>query len=436
MNFEKPEEAIYLIQKIFNIDQKFSGKEYVKALVQNISEGLGIEYLLVGMPKSDSPQVIKTDITWAGGKLVDNIEYNLSGTPCSNVITGRRVCIHSEKVAADFPDDVLLQEMGVEAYVGSPIILPDGELLGLFVLLDTKKFENSAFLEAAIEIFASRIGVEIARERADQRILDLNDEVKSQVSEKELIIKKTHQSLLEQEKLASLGKLVAGVAHEMRNPLNLVLNSSIIATDMVKELEKKLDHEDDIVSELRECLDIIHLHSNRMYNTLKIMLDHEVEPESIGTERDLIQIVDESIRYAYHASKIKEAGVVVDLQKKFSSESLKLELTADIQSVFLNIIENALFSIYTKYMNQKYSAKLSIDVLKSENGVRVIIEDNGMGIPEGILSSIFDPFFTTKKGANGTGLGLSLTKKIIDKNNGRISVESVEGEGAKFTIEL
>ena len=151
------------ISKIVDINQTATGEDYLRSLSRNVAKSLDMKYVLIGRPVAPANDSIETVVVWAGEDFADNIVYDLVGTPCKEVFTGNRVCIHDRDAAILFPDDILLAQMGVESYVGAPIVGPSGDLLGLFVLLDDKPVKDTEYLNAVVEFCAGRIGAELER---------------------------------------------------------------------------------------------------------------------------------------------------------------------------------------------------------------------------------------------------------------------------------
>ncbi|MFG1481938.1 GAF domain-containing sensor histidine kinase [Halobacteriovorax sp. HFRX-2_2] len=417
-----------IIKEIFNINQHVSGEEYIKELLKNIAKYLDIDFIFVGRPKEGKSSVIVTDFAISNGQFIDNLEYDLEGTPCHDVITGKRVCMHANNVCLEFPEDLMLQDMDVDAYIGAPILLPSGDFLGLIVFLSTNPIKDPSFVESAVDLFASRIGVELAMISANQRIDDLNEIIAKEVKEKEEMIKKTHETLLEQEKLAALGRLTTGIAHEIRNPLNLILNAGKVASSINTRL---IEGDNKRLKDLKKALDIITTHSLRIKNILEIMLDTRVN----GKKRySLKMLVEESYKYAQHALSLHNDGVEIKFEHSLNTSEDLHVFTNDIQSVFINLYENSIYALHKKFSRSQGQAILSVHTYEKGQDILIEVKDNGVGIAENILNNIFEPFFTTKSGREGSGLGMSIIKSIVEKNNGEIFVESKEGEFTIFKI--
>lgn len=417
-----------IIKEIYNINQHFIGEDYIKELLKNIATYLDIDFIFVGRPKEGESSIIVTDFALSNGQFIENLEYDLEGTPCHDVITGKRVCMHAKNVCLEFPEDLMLQDMDVDAYIGAPILLPSGDFLGLIVFLSTNPIKDPSFVGAAVDLFASRIGVELAMISANQRIADLNEIIAKEVKEKEEVIKKTHETLLEQEKLAALGRLTTGIAHEIRNPLNLILNAGKVASNINTRL---IEGDNKRLKDLNKALDIITTHSLRIKNILEIMLDTRVN----GKKRySLKMLVEESYKYAQHALSLKNDGVEIKFEHSLNTSEDLHTFTNDIQSVFINLYENSIYALHKKFCGSQGQAVLSVHTYEKGKDILIEVKDNGIGIPSRLLKNIFEPFFTTKSGREGSGLGMSIIKSIVEKNNGEIFVESKEGEFTIFKI--
>ncbi|MGI4993505.1 ATP-binding protein [Halobacteriovorax sp. GFR7] len=417
-----------IIKEIYNINQHFIGEDYIKELLKNIATYLDIDFIFVGRPKEGKSSVIVTDFALSNGQFIENLEYDLEGTPCHDVITGKRVCMHAKNVCLEFPEDLMLQDMDVDAYIGAPILLPSGDFLGLIVFLSTNPIKDPSFMGAAVDLFASRIGVELAMISANQRIADLNEIIAKEVKEKEEVIKKTHETLLEQEKLAALGRLTTGIAHEIRNPLNLILNAGKVASNINTRL---IEGDNKRLKDLNKALDIITTHSLRIKNILEIMLDTRVNGKK---KYSLKMLVEESYKYAQHALSLKNDGVEIKFEHSLNTSEDLHTFTNDIQSVFINLYENSIYALHKKFCGSQGQAVLSVHTYEKGKDILIEVKDNGIGIPSRLLKNIFEPFFTTKSGREGSGLGMSIIKSIVEKNNGEIFVESKEGEFTIFKI--
>jgi signal transduction histidine kinase/sugar lactone lactonase YvrE len=258
-------------------------------------------------------------------------------------------------------------------------------------------------------------------------------------------LKNTQTQLLHAEKMASLGELTAGIAHEIQNPLNFVNNFSEVSAEMVDEMRLELDNGNnyqakEITEDLKQNLDKIKLHGMRASSIVKGMLEHS--RVSTG-QKELINIntlVDEYLRLAYHGLKAKDktfnAGYKADLDDAIPEISV---VPQDIGRVLLNLINNAFYAVSQKAKESEngYMPMVMVSTARKKDKIEIRIKDNGTGIPANLLDKIFQPFFTTKPTGQGTGLGLSLSFDIVTKgHNGELKVETTDGEGTEFIIVL
>jgi signal transduction histidine kinase len=275
---------------------------------------------------------------------------------------------------------------------------------------------------------------------------------KAEINEKSLLLensltelKATQAQLIQSEKLASLGELTAGIAHEIQNPLNFVNNFAEVSAEMLDEMQEEWDKGDTeeakaIADDLKSNLGKIALHGKRASSIVKGMLEHS--RSSTGTKElsDLNLLADEYLRLAYHGLRAKDSGFNCQLVANLDPQLPKVAvIPQDIGRVLLNLINNALYAVQEKAKMgiEGYEPKVSISSALVDEQVEIQVQDNGLGIPEGIREKIFQPFFTTKPTGQGTGLGLSLAYDIVVKGHGgRLEVESEEGEGTGFIVKL
>ena len=254
-------------------------------------------------------------------------------------------------------------------------------------------------------------------------------------------LKSTQTQLIQSEKLASLGELTAGIAHEIQNPLNFVNNFSEVSVELANELSEALrqrgieanSEEGELVSDLIQNQEKIHHHGKRASSIVKGMLEHSKASSGEKELADINALSDEYLRLAYHGLRAKDKNFNADFKTDFDENLPNIEvIPQDIGRVFLNLINNAFYA--TKGVNNPL---VEIKTASLENGIIVSVKDNGKGMLEETKAKIFQPFFTTKPTGEGTGLGLSLAYDIITKGHGgTIEVKSIEGEGSEFKITL
>ena len=266
-------------------------------------------------------------------------------------------------------------------------------------------------------------------------------------------LKSTQAQLIQSEKMASLGELTAGIAHEIQNPLNFVNNFSEVNKEMLEELkaerlkpkaERDEQTEDDIIKDVINNEEKINHHGKRAGDIVKGMLEHSRTSTGIKEPTDINKLADEYLRLSYHGLRAKDKSFNADFKTNFDESIGKINIVSqDIGRVLLNLINNAFYAVNEKknllgFQNLtgllQYQPLVSVQTEKINNNIEIRVSDNGNGIPQNIVDKIFQPFFTTKPTGQGTGLGLSLSYDIIKAHGGEIKVESKEG--STFIIQL
>ena len=281
-------------------------------------------------------------------------------------------------------------------------------------------------------------------------------EKKSNDLEKSIIdLKATQSQLLQSEKMASLGELTAGIAHEIQNPLNFVNNFSEVSNELLDEMKTELDKGDmeeakNIADDIKQNLEKINHHGKRADAIVKGMLQHSRKSTGVKEPTDINALADEYLRLSYHGLRAKDKSFNATMITDFDSSIGKINIVQqDIGRVILNIITNAFYACTERLALSKTevsrSAALSqlkfdptiwVSTKKENDKVIISIKDNGNGIPQDVIDKIFQPFFTTKPTGQGTGLGLSMSYDIVKAHGGELKVDTKEGEGTEFTIQL
>ena len=258
-------------------------------------------------------------------------------------------------------------------------------------------------------------------------------------------LKATQKQLVHSEKMASLGELTAGIAHEIQNPLNFVNNFSEVSVelidDMYEEIEQKNYEEAELIaSDLKNNLNKITHHGKRADSIVKGMLHHSRNSKGNKELTDINKLTDEYLRLAYHGLRAKNKSFNATFESKYDERIGKISIAAqEIGRVILNLFTNAFYAVSEKQQqenSENYNPTVSVKTIKGNNKILIEVEDNGNGIPKAVLDNIFKPFFTTKPSGKGTGLGLSMSQDIIKAHGGYLWVETEEGKGSKFIIEI
>jgi signal transduction histidine kinase len=278
-------------------------------------------------------------------------------------------------------------------------------------------------------------------EQKRKTVEDTNDALKKSMDE----LKAAQAQLVHAEKMASLGELTAGIAHEIQNPLNFVNNFSEVSVDLVDELNEGLDSGDTeevkaITGDLKQNLGKIVHHGKRASGIVKGMLEHSRTGSGEKIPTNINMLADEYLRLSYHGLRAKDQSfnAAFRLEEDAKLPEVKV-ISQDIGRVLLNLINNAFYAVdrRAKQGTEGYKPEVIVSTRHTDKNVEVRVTDNGNGIPNDIKDKIFQPFFTTKPTGEGTGLGLSLSYDIITKgHDGELAVQTREGEGTTFIIRL
>jgi two-component system NtrC family sensor kinase len=257
-------------------------------------------------------------------------------------------------------------------------------------------------------------------------------------------LKVTQKQLIQSEKMASLGELTAGIAHEIQNPLNFVNNFSEVNTELIDEMQQALqagntEEAFSISNDLKDNEQKIIHHGKRADSIVKGMLQHSRVSTGQKEPTGLNKLADEYLRLSYHGMRAKDKSFNAKLQTDFDAGIGKVKVVPqDIGRVLLNLFNNSFYSLMQrkKEAGESYEPTVSVYSKKMQGSVEIHVKDNGVGIPQKVVDKIFQPFFTTKPTGQGTGLGLSLSYDIVKAHGGEIRVLSKEGEGAEFIVQL
>jgi len=287
----------------------------------------------------------------------------------------------------------------------------------------------------------------IRRERERSRAFKLEQAKKIEKAYNEL--KATQSQLIQSEKMASLGELTAGIAHEIQNPLNFVNNFSEVSVELVDEMKQELavgswQSAGEIAEDIKQNLEKINHHGKRADAIVKGMLQHSRISNGQKESTDINALADEYLRLAYHGLRAKDKSFNATMKTDFDESIGNINvIPQDIGRVILNLITNAFYAVNEKKTQansdsdeHKYEPTVTLKTRLKNSKIEISVRDNGNGIPQKVLDKIFQPFFTTKPAGQGTGLGLSLSYDILKAHGGVLEVETKEGIGTEFIIVL
>jgi two-component system NtrC family sensor kinase len=297
-----------------------------------------------------------------------------------------------------------------------------------------KEFQQSESLKAKLEIQVAERTAELQGQK---------EELQKTLNE----LKATQSQLIQSEKMASLGELTAGIAHEIQNPLNFVNNFSEVSNELLDEMNEELNKGDideakAIATDIKQNLEKINHHGKRADAIVKGMLQHSRTTSAVKEPTDINKLADEYLRLAYHGLRAKDKSFNATLKTEFDETIGKIEvIPQDIGRVILNLITNAFYATNEKQalrqaQGDNYEPTVTVATKKVGDTVEVSVKDNGNGIPQKVLDKIFQPFFTTKPTGQGTGLGLSMSYDIVKAHGGELKVETKENVGSEFIILL
>jgi len=294
--------------------------------------------------------------------------------------------------------------------------------------------ERSKFISAQNE------KLELIVEERTAEITKQKDELMHAFTE----LKNTQSQLIQSEKMASLGELTAGIAHEIQNPLNFVNNFSEVNSELIEEMKEELekgnlDEVKAIAKDIDDNEQKIMFHGKRADAIVKGMLQHSRSSDGKKEPTDINALVDEYLRLAYHGLRAKDKTFNATMKTDFDDSIGMMNIASqDIGRVVLNLITNAFYVVDEKKKSgvENYEPTVSVSTKQENNKIEIKVSDNGNGIPQDILDKIFQPFFTTKPTGKGTGLGLSLSYDIVKSHGGNLTVTTVVGENTEFSIIL
>ena len=454
-----------------------TGDNFMRSCVRYLAEVLQVRYALIAQLVDELGTSARTLAFWTGETWSENFEYELADTPCVNLLNGK-ACLYPQDVQALFPKDRYLVQLNAASYFGSPLFDSDGKIVGLLVVLDTKPMAPDPNIEMILKIFAARAGAELERIQAEEELRRSEAREREKAIQLELTLRelrRTQSQLIQAEKLSSLGQMVAGVAHEINNPVSFIFGNLTYARSYFQDL-----------------LSLVELYQQTYFNpTLEIQqLISEIELDflaedwsklmysmQVGAERiqqivqslklfsrldeselkltNIHESIDNTLLILQHRLRAVDNAGEIEVIKNYGQLPLITCYASQLNQVFMNLLNNAIdalsqesgerrqssgviptITIRTEVSNQKNILNSGSYLLNSPF-IIIRIADNGAGISEEVQQKIFDPFFTTKPVGSGTGLGLSISHQIVvEKHKGHIRCVSAPGQGTEFIVEI
>jgi signal transduction histidine kinase len=325
-------------------------------------------------------------------------------------------------------------------------LMRDGAVEGVLLLGRPEPGPFSQRQLDLVQTFADQAVIAIENVRLFEQVQERTKELSLSLED----LRTAQDRLVQTEKLASLGQLTAGIAHEIKNPLNFVNNFSALSAELIDELndvlksaaldDKVREEIDELTHMLKSNLEKVVQHGKRADSIVKNMLLHSREGSGEHRPADINSIVEESLNLAYHGARAEKSGFNITLQRDLDPAAGMIDLyPQEITRVFLNLISNGFYAATKRKeaSDEGFEPTLSASTKSLGNRVEIRIRDNGTGIPLEVKEKMFNPFFTTKPAGEGTGLGLSMSHDIVVKQHGgKIEVDTMPGAFTEFIITL
>jgi C4-dicarboxylate-specific signal transduction histidine kinase len=409
------------------------GEAFFRVLVKDLAAALDVAYVIAGrlVRMEDGSEGIQTLAVWGGEDWLPNLRYSLAGTPCSNVAE-QSMCFYPCGVQQAYPDDLLLGEMGAQSYVGTPMVGTDGQSLGILVALDKREIDADKHLLALslLSIFAARGAAELQHQ---DREAVLEREVQARTEELRLAT----TTLVEREKLATLGGMVASVTHEVNSPLGIAVTAASGMEEFAAELQRKLRGEkvsrhelQALAGHLRDAAALVVSNLDRASSLMAGFKTLAVDQGSEDNQRlDICEYLRSIVMV--HQPVLRSARVNVELDLP---ERLSLRLSG---GMFSQVVSNLLLNaINHAFEPEQQERELRIGLKSASDSCLLSVRDNGRGVAPELRHRLFEPFFTTKRGAGGSGLGLHIVQSLCQRMGGDIRLDDSPGPGLGFLIRL
>ncbi|VAW71073.1 hypothetical protein MNBD_GAMMA09-140 [hydrothermal vent metagenome] len=382
--------------------------EFLRISVKNLALLYDCKYAFVAELLPGGKRA-KTLTVWSGDHYARNFEYDLKGTPCEDILELNKKLIACD-VCKLYPEDYLLAEMGVESYFGAPLIARDQSLLGLISVMHTAPLQPDGWAEPILSAYSVRLAVEQESKRNEEKLLTYQNQLETLVEERTRQLEAAHKDLLQQERLATLGQLIATVSHELRNPLGTIRSSVYSITEKLADknlgvdkalarIQRNISRSDNIISELLDftCIKEPDLKTQNFDSWMSKFLDEFQTPDNITVKTNL---------------------------------QSKTELEFDehlLHRVMINLFDNACQAVAAED-----NGLLTINTDVSTEHLDISITDTGIGMDTETMEHIFEPLYSTKN--FGVGMGLFIVNKIIEQHHGSIEMNSKANNGTEVII--
>ncbi|GGX36703.1 sensor histidine kinase [Undibacterium squillarum] len=425
-----------LLRQIIEGVSNTYGDDFFISISLQLSRVIAVDYVFIALLNREAYQS-DTIALVVKGEVQANISYSLAHTPCADV-GNDSVCCYPCNVSDAYPDDQLLKDLNIQAYLGTPLRNSRGEVMGLIVAMNENPIAQPDLVLTLFEIFSGRVSAEIERRNYEKALVELNRELEQKVVQRTRALKETQEQLLESEKMAALGNLVAGVAHEVNTPLGVAITVQSVMADALTALEQAILQENlseeqmqAYLQQVRKCLDLqesnLRRASDLIENFKRTAADqHTLELEQLKLSEYLPQVLS-----TLHPL-LKQANAEVILQA--APELSALTYAGCHAQILTNLVSN---SVRHGFAGRHNGNQIRIHLHQDSDGmVHLQYLDNGCGLSEEGRQRIFEPFYTTARAQGGTGLGMSIVYNLVTQRlRGQIRlIESAQGFGLEYTF--
>lgn len=399
-----------MVEMINEVTAPLTGGDYFRALVTRLAENLDVHAALATECLEYPENHVRTLAFWEGEDIQENIEFDLVGTPCEEVVHGGSFCFYPDDMSKRFPGWAM-EEGGIESFIGIPVMAPsDGRTLGHIAVYARKPMAEDAVVESMFRIIAARAGAEIERLQAERALRDSEARARQHLTE-----------LAHVSRLGAMGELASALAHEVNQPLTAIMT---YCRTCLRMLEQGRLSDDDLHKAMSKSLASAE-HAREVVSKLRTFIKRgEMKPHPIPA-----------------AHLVRECRVLLDTEARHHHVQLRLDAPEDlptvrvdsvlIQQVIFNLVRNGIESINDSDNPRR---ELTVRVHAEEEVVIVSVSDTGKGVDEELRERLFDPFVSTRK--QGLGIGLSLCRSVVDRHKGKVWIEDTPEPGATFCFSL
>jgi signal transduction histidine kinase len=414
---------------------RLRGEEFLRTLVRDLAQALDVTYVIAGrVIQMADGEGIRTLAVWGGADFLPNMEYSLRHTPCQDV-TDQTMCFHACGIQADYPQDTLLVDMRAESYVGMPMIDTEGRTLGILSAIDTKPIDENKRLLALslLSIFAARCAAELQHQ-------DREEVLEHKVQQRTEALRAAQASMVEQEKMAALGALVAGVAHEVNTPIGVAVTAasgmSAYAAQMVETLNGAKVSRSDMVALAERLKGAAELIEQNLARAAELIGNFKQLAVDQGTEHVTELGLREHVQgvVSAHSPELRKGAIAVRLD---IDAALRARLPAGkLSQVLSNLLMNSAKHGYPDGGPGAVSIAARQEQAEGRAWLLIDFADDGVGMPPAVRERVFEPFFTTKRGQGGSGLGMHIVYTIVHQMGGQVSVDGSAERGCRFHVRL